>query len=94
MPLTPEEQDRLYRVIAVATDPSYPPGEGFSPRILVYMYKKIVALQDLADTQKTINKQLSSRVRQLELLAARIVGGGDTGEVYLSIDVIEDGVGD
>lgn len=93
MPLTPEEQDRIAKVFASFKEPSVI-GEGFGPRILIYMYKKLVALQDLADAQITINKQLNSRVRQLELLAARIAGNGDAGEVYLSIDVIEDGVGD
>jgi len=82
MPLTNQEKNRLDAIMALADAPNTGGGEGFSVKVLYYMFMKIVDLRDFALDQLDVNQQLRQRLRRLEEFMFM-----DTAEVYLRISI-------
>jgi hypothetical protein len=81
--LTPDEQNRISRVLSAISNPAVGSGDAFSIEVMVNLFLRIVKLRDFAEEQVILNQQLHTRVRQLEIrLGNHVV---DDNEIYLTL---------
>lgn len=64
--LTPDEQNRISRVIAGMSTPGYPVGDALSMQVMLALFMRVVTLRDFAAAQVNINQQLAARIQTLE----------------------------
>jgi predicted component of type VI protein secretion system len=66
--LTPQEQVLVERIELAIDNPNEPPGEGFAPRLMVALFRRIVNLRDFAAAQAVRNAQVNEELVELRQL--------------------------
>lgn len=87
MPFTPDEQQRINKILAAYYNPSVSGGDGFSPLLMVNLFQRIVTLRDFAAAQQVINAETQAKLRELEDRIKVLEGSDvpDAATVYLSL---------